>query len=62
MYFHCQTSLIGTFKKIYPDEFKYVGNRSMVFSVDDKIPVKELSHCLSLALTYHLAKKPGQRR
>ena len=62
MYFHCQTTLVDTFKEIYSEKFKYEGNRGIVFNVDDEIPVKELCHCISLALTYHLDKKPRQRR
>ncbi|MBI1870639.1 MAG: DUF1801 domain-containing protein [Chlamydiae bacterium] len=57
IYFHCQTTLIETFRKMYPDQFKYGGNRSILFHVKDEIPVKELSHCISLALTYHLDKR-----
>ena len=54
MYFHCQTTLVDTFKEIYRDEFRYEGNRSIVFAGDDEIPVEELSHCILLALTYRL--------
>jgi hypothetical protein len=57
MYFHCQTTLVDTFKEMFRDKFNYEGNRSIVFDGDDKIPVKELRHCISLALTYHLDKK-----
>lgn len=56
-YFNCQTTLVSTFRQIYPTEFKYGGNRSIIFNLDEKVPVKELSHCISLALTYHLNKK-----
>ncbi len=56
MYFHCQTSLISTFREIYPDLFNYEGNRSIVFNERDEIPINELSHCIKLALTYHLNK------
>ena len=57
MYFHCQTNLISRFKSLYPDELEYVGNRAIVFHVDDPIPEAELRHCIALALTYHLDKK-----
>ncbi|MCP5063472.1 MAG: DUF1801 domain-containing protein [Ignavibacteriae bacterium] len=57
MYFNCQTTLVSTFKQIYPTEFKYDGNRAIIFNLEEKVPVKELSHCISLALTYHLNKK-----
>ena len=42
---------------MYQSEFKFAGNRSIVFEESDEIPVQELSHCISLALTYHLRKK-----
>lgn len=60
-YFHCQTTLVETFKEIYRDKFKYERNRSIVFSEEDNVPVKELGHCISLALTYHLNKRSGNR-
>lgn len=57
MYFHCQTTLVDTFRSMYPNKFTFAGNRSIVFSNNKKIPLKELRHCVSLALTYHLDKK-----
>jgi Domain of unknown function (DU1801) len=56
LYFHCKTSLIETFKEIYRDKFKFEGNRAIVFSLDDEIPINELKHCISLSLTYHRIK------
>lgn len=61
IYFHCQTTLVETFKEIYRNKFKYEGNRSIVFRENDAVPVKELGHCISLALTYHLNKRSGNR-
>ena len=57
MYFHCQTTLVDTFKQLYRDTFEFEGNRSLLFNENDKIPVAELSHCIALALTYHRDKK-----
>ena len=57
MHFHCQTSLVDTFREMYRGEFKFEGNRSVIFEEKDEIPVQALSHCISLALTYHLRKK-----
>ncbi|MBI3561150.1 MAG: DUF1801 domain-containing protein [Gammaproteobacteria bacterium] len=62
MYVHCQTTLIEDFKEIYPDLFKYVGNRSIVFNVADRIPINALRHCIGLALTYHRNKKSSRDR
>ena len=61
MYFHCQTTLVDTFKEMYQGLFEFGGNRSIVFSVKDKVPVDELGHCVSMALTYHLNKRQGVR-
>ncbi|KAA3608500.1 MAG: DUF1801 domain-containing protein [Calditrichaeota bacterium] len=57
MYFHCQTMLVETFREMYPTKFKFEGYRAIIFSIEDQIPEQELSHCISMALTYHLNKK-----
>jgi len=57
IYFKCQTTLVASFKERYKDKFRYEGNRAILFRVDDEIPVRELGHCISMALTYHLNKK-----
>jgi len=55
---HCQTTLVRPFKKIYGDDaFDYDANRGVILDVNDEIPVKELSHFIFMALTYHLTKK-----
>ena len=53
---HCQTSLIGEFKLVYPD-LKYDGNRSVIFDVNAKLPIAAIEHFVYLALTYHARKK-----
>lgn len=57
VYFHCQTDLIGRFKRLYPGKFQYEGNRSITFDERDTVPEGELCRCISLALTYHLDKR-----
>ena len=56
MYFKCTSKLVPTFKVLYGDTFKFEGNRAIVFELDDKLPEKELKHCISMALTYHRIK------
>ncbi len=56
MYFTCTSGLVDTFRMVYGDRFVYEGNRAIVFDVTDEIPVQELKHCVSLALTYHKVK------
>ena len=53
MYVHCQTSLVETFKSIYPDVFSFEGNRALLFHIGDRIPEPPLKHCIAMALTYH---------
>ena len=56
VYFHCQTSLVETFREIYP-ELRYSGNRSILLDAADDPPEAALRHCVALALTYHLNKR-----
>ena len=56
MYFHCKTKLVDTFKELYRDRLKFEGNRAIIFNENDRIPVKELKHCILLSLTYHQRK------
>jgi len=57
MFFNCKTVLVETIQELYQDLFEYEGNRALVFTISDRIPVKELKHCIELALTYHKIKK-----
>jgi hypothetical protein len=60
VYFHCQTDLVATFRELYPNEFTYGGNRSILLNAEDKVPEPALRHCLALALTYHLKKRKAR--
>ncbi len=57
VYVHCQSGLIDEFRNRYPKQMTYVDQRSIVFALGQPMPVAELKHCISLALTYHLRKK-----
>jgi len=61
MYVHCQTSLVETFRELYPDALNYEGDRAIVFEPDDDIPEDIVRHCIALALTYHLHKSRAHR-
>ena len=56
MYFNCNTPLIAAFEEVYGDVFTFEGNRAIVFGETDELPIPELKHCISLALTYHRVK------
>ncbi len=56
MFLNCKTTLIADIKEIYGPIFNYGGNRSILFTENDVIPIPELSDCIAMALTYHLNK------
>lgn len=56
MYFHCQTMLVDTFRTLFPTEFRYEANRSILFEEHERVPVKQLRLCIEMALTYHRRK------
>ncbi len=56
VYFHCQTSLIETFREIYRQEFDYEGNRAIVLPLIASVSGTPFKHCLQLALKYHSLK------
>ena len=60
IYFHCQSGLVDNFRTIYPDTFVYDGKRALLFDANGRLPVRELRHCLALALTHHARKKSGK--
>ncbi|MCB9078561.1 MAG: DUF1801 domain-containing protein [Anaerolineaceae bacterium] len=62
IYFKCTTTLVASFREKYPTEFKYGGNRSIIFNEDDDVPVEALKACIAMALTYHLRKKSNKRK
>lgn len=57
LYFHCQTTLVPTFREMYADQLTFDGNRAIILDAKSPLPKAELRHCIALALTYHLSKK-----
>ena len=56
LYFNCKTKLADTFKELYQNKLNIEGNRAIIFNEKEEIPIKEIKHCISLALTYHSIK------
>jgi Domain of unknown function (DU1801) len=61
VYFNCQTTLVETFRTLFPNDFKFEGNRALVFGEADAIPRDALAFCIATALTYHQAAKPQKQ-
>jgi hypothetical protein len=62
MFFHCQSGLVGKFREIYGDTLHFVGERAIEFQVGRRLPKAKLTHCIGLALTHHLHKRPRSAR
>ncbi|CAN5737818.1 DUF1801 domain-containing protein [soil metagenome] len=60
VYFHCRSGLIGQFRELYPETFRYDGKRAILFDAADRLPARQLRHCLALAFTHHSRKKKPQ--
>jgi hypothetical protein len=45
MYFHCQTNLVETFRTLFPHNFKFEGNRALLFDIEDRVPLDARSGC-----------------
>ena len=61
LYFQCQTTLVETFRALYPDVLSFEGNRAVVLDAAKPLPEDELGHCIGMALTYHTAKRASSR-
>jgi hypothetical protein len=50
-------NLIETFRTIFPDDFKYEGNRALIFSEDESVLVDSLAIYVAAALTFQRDKR-----
>ena len=62
IYFNCQTNLVESFRALFPREFKFQGNRAMVFEDGEPLPKDALCFCVAAALTYHQDKNLRQAK
>ena len=56
MFVNCKTTLLDSYRLLYPDTFQFEGQRAVIFSTGSPPPEAALRHLLALALTYHRAK------
>jgi hypothetical protein len=48
------TSLLATYRDLYPGVFGFEGDRALIVPAGDTLPAEAVSHRVSLALTYHM--------
>lgn len=56
LFFHCQTTLVETFKEVHSHSLVFAGNREIIISLENPMPSQELRGCLTMALRYHELK------
>ena len=56
MFVNCKTTLMDSYRLLYPDTFQFEGQRAVIFSTGSPPPEAALRHLIALALTYHRAK------
>ncbi len=59
IYFNCQSTLVDTFRSLFPEDFTFEGNRALVLDAADEPPMDALAFCIGEALTYHRKKRPA---
>ncbi len=60
VYFHCQTTLVGDFRRSFADSFEFDGNRAIILRTTGAMATGPLKQCIRAALTYHLSKRTGR--
>ncbi len=56
VYFNCRTSLVETFRRLFPHDFKFEGNRALLLPLAGRLQEEPLSICIAASLVYHLRK------
>lgn len=56
LFFQCQTTLVETFRELFPDNLEFSKNRAIVLDPKEALPKTELVFCIEMALTYHQTK------
>jgi hypothetical protein len=54
IFVNCKTSLLATYRDLYPGVFGFEGDRALILPAGETLPAAAVSHCISLALTYHM--------
>ncbi|TDP62739.1 DUF1801 domain-containing protein [Roseateles toxinivorans] len=62
LYFNCQTTLVETFRTMFPNDFVFEGRRALVLPVNGAAPQDALALCIEASLTYHARKRAAKHR
>ena len=56
LYVHCQTSLIDSYRQVFPTEFRYESTRAVLVPTNGDYAAEALQQIAAMALTYHRDK------
>lgn len=56
LYVHCQTTLIDSYRQLFPTEFQYQSTRAVLVPISGDFPAAALQQIAAMALTYHRDK------
>lgn len=56
LYFHCQSTVLSDFRGAFPTNFRYDGNRAILFRPGEDLQEEKLRLCISHALQYRATK------
>lgn len=51
--FHCRSTVVRDFRDMFPNDFRYDGNRGILFRAGDALQEDKLRLCIGHALRYH---------
>ncbi|MGR3793651.1 DUF1801 domain-containing protein [Vannielia sp. SX4] len=57
VFVHCATRIIPDFRALFPEGFRFDGNRGVLFEAGEALPTDALRMLMASALTYHARKK-----
>jgi hypothetical protein len=61
LYFNCNTTLVQTFRTLFPKELHFGGNRAIILEPGQPAPRDVLAFCLGMAFRYHLDSPIGRK-
>jgi len=53
---NCKTTLLDQYRSMFPEVFRYEGERAVWIQLNEPLPEFELRECIKMALRYHLDK------
>ncbi len=53
---NCKTTLLDQYRSMFPDVFRYEGERAVWIQLNKPLPEFEIRECIRMALRYHLDK------